>query len=91
MIHELRHAFAESLHRGAMAIRGRGDFSPRKCKESSGSAQTISTTQNCAGDQQMPVLPLEVLIHQRAERVCNRNPALVAKYIRLQAILGRGR
>ena len=57
----------------------------------SGRVPITETTPKPAGEVPMPDLSLEVLIHQRAERVCNRNRDLVARYIRQQTILGRGR
>ncbi len=35
--------------------------------------------------------PLDVVIAHRAERTCNRDRALVAKYVRTNTILSRGR
>ena len=35
--------------------------------------------------------PLDVVIAHRAERLCNRDRALVAKYVRTNTILSRGR
>ena len=84
-------AQSAAIGRHRMATAWRGLSARFRGRATSGSAPITETTQSCAGGLQMPALPLEVLIHQRAERVCNRNPALVAKYIRLQTILGRGR
>ena len=73
-----------------MATAWRGLSARFRGRATSGSAPITETTQSCAGGLQMPALPLEVLIHQRAERVCNRNPRLVAAYIRRQTILSEG-
>ena len=73
----------------AMAMRVLGLTGSRKRSFGSAQAKPALTPQSNAGGPQ--IHPLDAVIRGRAERVCNRDRALVQKYLEVQAILSRGR
>ena len=73
----------------ALAMRAIGLTGNRK--PSFGRVSDASQPLKSGGPQQMPDLSTDTLIHRRAVRVCNRSPLLVARYVRVQTILDRGR
>lgn len=64
------------------AFRASGIFGP---------ALITEPTQRPAGALPMPALPLEVVIHRRALRTCNRNPDAAAQYVKTHTVLSKGR
>lgn len=73
----------------AMATRVLGLTGSRKRSYGSAPRRTALPPQSNAGGLQTH--PLDVVIAHRAERLCNRDRALVARYVRVQTILSRGR
>ena len=60
-------------------------------RQSSGSAQAPAAWKQQKDDGPQQTHPLDAVIAHRAERLCNRDRAMVAKYVRVQTILSRGR
>lgn len=78
-------SFAKTLLRRS----GIGNPDPirsRKSADTYGPASIIETTQR----PDLP-LPLEQTLHQRAIRVCNREPKAIARYMQTNLNLSRGR
>lgn len=73
---------------GAMASRAFGLTDDQRPSCGSAGVPGASRPQSSAGGPL--TAPLDVVIAHRAERLCNRNPALVARYVRVQTILSRG-
>ncbi len=73
----------------AMATRVFGRSGSRKQSYGSAPRRTASPPQSNAGGMQTH--PLDAVIAHRAERLCNRDRALVARYVRVLTILSRGR
>lgn len=73
----------------AMATRAFALIASPRQSFGSAPAPDASRLRNNAGGLQSH--PLDAVIAHRAERLCNRDRALVAKYVRVQMILSRGR
>ncbi len=73
----------------AMATRVFGRSASPRLSFGSARARRASQPQKPAGLPQTH--PLDAVIAHRAERLCNRDRALVAQYVRVQTILSRGR
>lgn len=80
--------FAGLIRLRSFAGRGLFLIYPRISAGGSAIAPITRQTQTPSFPQQ---LALETVIHKRAQRTCNRNRDLVARYVRTQTILSRGR
>ena len=84
-----RNAFFAGLIR-LRSFAGRGFFH-RSPRISGGGSDTAPITRQTQTPSYPPQLALETVIHKRAQRTCNRDRDLVARYVRTQTILSKGR